>query len=59
MKVLPEGIDILSLSLCCFPGASDGKASACNAGEVSRLIPQMGKMAKSTNGLNIHFSCSL
>ena len=33
---------ILDINLLCFPGGSDGKASACNAGDLG-LIPGPGR----------------
>ena len=33
----------------CFPGGSDGKASACNAGDLG-LIPGWGRSPEEENG---------
>ena len=38
-----------------FPGGSDGKASACNAGAPG-LIPGLGRSPGGGNGNQLHFS---
>ena len=44
-----------SLSLY-FPGGSDGKASARNAGDPG-LIPGSGRSSGEGNGNSLHYSC--
>ena len=39
-----------------FPGGSDGKASACNAGEPG-LIPESGRYPGEGNGNPLQYSC--
>ena len=39
-----------------FPGGSDGKDSACNAGELSS-IPRSGRSPGEGNGNPLHYSC--
>ena len=39
-----------------FPGDSDGKESACNAGDPS-LIPQSGRSPEEGNGYPFQYSC--
>ena len=39
-----------------FPGGSDGKASACNAGDLG-LIPGLGRSSGEGNGSPLHYSC--
>ena len=39
-----------------FPGGSDGKESACNAGD-SDLIPGWGRSPGEGNGNPLHYSC--
>ena len=39
-----------------FPGGSDGKASACNAGDLG-LIPGLGRSPQEGNGNPIQYSC--
>ena len=39
-----------------FPGGSDGKESACNAGDVG-LILESGKSLGGGNGYPLHYSC--
>ena len=47
-------------SLLCFfkgfPGGSDGKESACNAGDL-RSIPGLGKYPGERNGYPFQYSC--
>ena len=40
----------------CFPGGSDGKESACNAGDVG-LIPGLGRSPGEGNGFLLQHSC--
>ena len=39
-----------------FPGGSDGKASACNAGDPG-LIPGLGRSSGEGNGNPLQYSC--
>ena len=39
-----------------FPGGSDGKESACNAGDLG-LIPGLGKSPGGGHGNPLHYSC--
>ena len=39
-----------------FPGDSDGKESACNAGDLA-LIPGLGRSPGEGNGYPLHYSC--
>ena len=39
-----------------FPGGSDGKASACNAGDLG-LIPGLGRYSGEGNGNPLQYSC--
>jgi len=39
-----------------FPGGSDGKESACNAGDLSS-IPVSGKSSEKGNGNPLQYSC--
>ena len=39
-----------------FPGGSDGKESACNAGDLS-LIPESGRSPPEGNGYPLPYSC--
>ena len=39
-----------------FPGGSDGKASACNAGDLG-LIPGSGRSPREGNGNLLQYSC--
>ena len=41
-----------------FPGGSDGKASACNAGDPGS-IPGLGRSSGEGNGNPLHYSCLL
>ena len=43
-----------------FPGGSDGKESACNAGDLSLipwLIPGLGRFPEKGNGYPLQYSC--
>ena len=40
----------------CFPGSSDSKASACNAGDPG-LIPGLGRSPGDGNGNPLQYSC--
>ena len=39
-----------------FPGDSDGKESACKAGDMG-LIPGLGRSPRVGNGNQLHYSC--
>ena len=39
-----------------FPGGSDGKESACNAGDPG-LIPGLGRSPGEGNGYSLQYSC--
>ena len=39
-----------------FPGGSDGKESACNAGDLA-LIPVSGRPLRKGNGNSLQYSC--
>ena len=39
-----------------FPGGSDGKESACNAGD-PRMIPESGRSPGEGNGNSLQYSC--
>ena len=39
-----------------FPGGSDGKASACSAGDLG-LIPGLGRSPREGNGNPLQYSC--
>ena len=39
-----------------FPGGSDGKESACNAGDLG-LIPESGRSPGEGNGNPVQYSC--
>ena len=40
----------------CFPGGSEGKASACNVGDLG-LIPGLGRFPGDRNGNPLQYSC--
>ena len=40
----------------CFPGGLEGKASACNAGDLG-LIPGLGRSPEEGNGNPLQYSC--
>ena len=42
--------------LPCFPGGSDGKESACNAGDLG-FIPGLGGSPEKGNGYPLQYSC--
>ena len=44
--------------MCCkgFPGGSDGKASACNAGDLGS-VPGLGRSPGEGNGNTLQYSC--
>ena len=43
-------------SIVCFPGGSEGNASACNVGD-QHLIPGSGKSPGEGNGNPLQYSC--
>ena len=47
---------ILDINLLCFPGGSDGKASACNVGDLGS-IPASGRSPGEGNGHPLQYSC--
>ena len=47
---------ILPFMLLGFPGGSDGKESACNAGDLG-LIPGVGRSPGEGNGYPFQYSC--
>ena len=47
---------ILLLFYWCFPGSSDSKASACNAGDPGS-IPGLGRSPGDRNGTPPQYSC--
>ena len=64
-----DGLNSMSLGLCfnylwikmglyyqVFPGGSDGKVSACNAGDLG-LIPGLGRSPGEGNGNPLQYSC--
>ena len=53
--VLTENLDIFSFTVL-FPGGSDGKASAYNAGDQG-LIPGSGRSPGEGNGNPLQYSC--
>ena len=42
--------------MCGFPGVSDGKESACNAGDPGS-IPRLGRYPGEGNGNSLQYSC--
>ena len=46
----------MRLSINGFPGGSDGKASACNAGDLG-LIPGLGRSPGEGNGNPLQYFC--
>ena len=42
--------------MCGFPGVSDGKESACNAGDPGS-IPRLGRYPGEGNGYPVQYSC--
>ena len=56
-RYLPDSeIEPESLALVSFPSSSDGKASACNAGDLC-LIPGSGRSPGEGNGNPLQYSC--
>ena len=49
-------MDICVTESLCFPGGSDGKASACNAGDLGS-IPGSGRSSGEGNGNPLQHSC--
>ena len=39
-----------------FPGGSNGKESACNAGDLGS-VPGLGRSPREGNGYPLHYSC--
>ena len=44
------------MDVCDFPGDSDGKASACSAGDLSS-IPGLGRSPREGNSNPLQYSC--
>ena len=58
-QVFVEYFSALGASLvvqCGFPGGSDGKVSACSAGDPG-LIPGLGRSPGEGNGNQLQYSC--
>ena len=60
-KLIPDGITVLYIYMHIyiymgFPGGSDGKTSACNAGDPG-LIPGLGRSPGEGNGNPLQHSC--
>ena len=50
MHLISNGVDFYKIyCLLCFPGGSDGKESACKAGDLG-LIPEFGRSPGEGNG---------
>ena len=47
---------LIYIQECDFPGGSDGKASACNAGDLGS-IPESGRSPGGGNGNPFQYSC--
>ena len=47
---------LLKANTWSFPGGSEGKASACNAGDLD-LIPGLGRSPGEGNGNPLEYSC--
>ena len=59
LEILPETLNsnlILDMVRKGFPGGSDGKVSACNAGDPG-LIPGSGSSPGKGNGKPLQYSC--
>ena len=52
----PVTFEIQCTNLKGFPGGSDGKESACNAGDLG-LIPGLGKSPGGDHGSPLQYSC--
>ena len=50
------GVNAMNTSLLGFPGGSDGKASASNAGDLDS-IPGLGRSPGEGNGTPLQYSC--
>ena len=59
-SIFPHQVGKLNSNLCShiwgFPGGSEGKASACNAGDPG-LIPRLGRSPGEGNGNPLQYSC--
>ena len=55
-SILNSYCDAWLLSLGGFPGGSDGKESACSAGDLG-LIPELGRSPRERNSLPLQNSC--
>ena len=49
-------LQVLEFSSKCFPGGSEGKASACNVRNLG-LIPGLGRSSREGNGNPLQYSC--
>ena len=56
MQVLVHQNKDFELLLWGFPGGSNSKKSACNAGDLS-LIPASGRLPGERNGNSLQYSC--
>jgi len=57
MHLISNGVDFYKIyCLLCFPGGSDGKESACKAGDLG-LIPEFGRSPGEGNGNPLQYSC--
>ena len=56
-KELVTWIDEYSSHLPAFPGGSEGKASACNAGDLPGSIPGSGRSLGEGKGNPLQYSC--
>ena len=56
IQVLLNHGNALTIAIGGFPGGSDGKASACNAGDLG-LIPGLGSSPGEGNGNPLQYSC--
>ena len=55
-KTLPKHVSKYNRSVCRFPGGSDGKVSARNAGDPGS-IPGSGRSPGEGNGTPLQYSC--
>ena len=57
MHLISNGVDFYKIyCLLCFPGGSNGKESACKAGDLG-LIPEFGRSPGEGNGNPLQYSC--
>ena len=55
-KMLPDASAVQIHLVCVSPGGSEGKASACNAGDLG-LIPGSGRSPGEGNGTPLQYAC--